>query len=201
MCRKRKAERPAGRDPETRRSNSARARFFFVLASSTAGAERGATDDLHPPASKKRFHLSLPTPRMQHRRLGASVPLKRVFALWSEVVDVGLEMQFEDVVLVDVLRVRGDADGVTQQRKAGQGIIVLQGKTERPSPHTFIPRVPQETIFSRCLQEQVLQLKWGLGKLQQPTRSPLRPEMRAEAVCKLWFWHKCPTFHTELRLS
>lgn len=32
----------------------------------------------------------------------ASVPLKSVFALRSEIVDVGLEMQFEDVVLVNV---------------------------------------------------------------------------------------------------
>lgn len=40
-------------------------------------------------------------------------------------------MQLEDVVLVDVLRVRGDADRVTQQRKAGQGVIILQGKQKK----------------------------------------------------------------------
>lgn len=44
---------------------------------------------------------------MQHHRRssGTWVPLKRVFTLRPEVVDVGLEMQLEDVVLVDVLRV------------------------------------------------------------------------------------------------
>lgn len=76
----------------------------------------------------------------QHRRSsGTWVPLKSVFTLRSEVVDVGLEMQLEDVVLVDVLRVRGDADRVTQQRKAGQGIIILQGKQRKVTQrNTFI---------------------------------------------------------------
>lgn len=60
-------------------------RLFAVEDASTAGGDRGAADDLHP-------------------------PLKSVFALRAEVVHVGLEMQFEDVVLVDVLRLCGDGD-------------------------------------------------------------------------------------------
>lgn len=54
------------------------------------------------------------------------VPLKSVFTLRPEIVDVGLEMQFEDVVLVDVFRLRGDGDWVTQQRQAGQRVIILR---------------------------------------------------------------------------
>lgn len=49
-------------------------------------------------------------------------------------------MEFEDIVLVDVLRVRGDADGVTQKRKAGQGIVILQGQHEIIELNTFISR-------------------------------------------------------------
>lgn len=79
--------------------------LFVVQASSSAGAESGAADDLHPPAGKNPF-INPPTPRMQHYgSFKTSIPLKRVFTLRSEVVDVGLEMQLEDVVLVDVLRV------------------------------------------------------------------------------------------------
>lgn len=55
-------------------------------------------------------------------------PLEGVFTLRSEIVDVRLEMQFEDVVLVNVFGLRGDGDGVTQQRKAGQRIIILCNK-------------------------------------------------------------------------
>lgn len=105
MCRKRQAERPVGRGPETSRSNSVRARFLVVQASSAAGAERGAADDFHPPAGDKRHPLTPPTGRKQRGSFAARLPLKRVFTLRSEVVDVGLEMQLEDVVLVDVLRV------------------------------------------------------------------------------------------------
>lgn len=61
----------------------------------------------------------------------ASVPLKSVFTLWSEIVNMGLEMQFEDVVLVNVFRLWGDGDWVTQQRKAGQWIIILRTHTQK----------------------------------------------------------------------
>lgn len=59
--------------------------LFAVRDTSAPGGDRGTADHLHP-------------------------PLKSVFALRSEIVDVGLEMQFEDVVLVDVFRVFGDGD-------------------------------------------------------------------------------------------
>lgn len=35
-------------------------------------------------------------------------------------------MELEDVVLVDVLRLRRDGNGVAQQREAGQGVVILQ---------------------------------------------------------------------------
>lgn len=39
-------------------------------------------------------------------------------------------MQFEDVVLVNVFGLCGDGDRVTQQREAGQWIIILRGQTQ-----------------------------------------------------------------------
>jgi hypothetical protein len=39
-------------------------------------------------------------------------------------------MQLEHIVLVDVLRLRGDGEGVAQQRQAGKGVTVLQQGTE-----------------------------------------------------------------------
>lgn len=38
-------------------------------------------------------------------------------------------MQLEHIVLVDVLRLRGDGEGVAQQRQAGEGVTVLQQGT------------------------------------------------------------------------
>lgn len=70
---------------ETRRADSVRMRLFAVEDSSSTGGDSSAADDLHP-------------------------PLKSVFALRSEIVDVGFEMQFEHVVLVDVFRLGGDGD-------------------------------------------------------------------------------------------
>lgn len=52
-------------------------------------------------------------------------PLKVVLALRAEVVDVRLEVELEDVVLVNVLRLGGDGDRVAQQGEAGQGVVVL----------------------------------------------------------------------------
>lgn len=59
-----------------------------------------------------------------------ALPFKRVFAFSPEVVHVGLEMQLEYVVFVDVLGLRGDGERVAEQRQAGQGVIVLGGATE-----------------------------------------------------------------------
>lgn len=41
---------------------------------------------------------------------GEHLPFKRVFAFCPEVVHVGLEMQLEHVVFVDVLRLRGNGE-------------------------------------------------------------------------------------------
>lgn len=71
MCRKRQAERPVGQGLETSRSDSVRARFFVVQASSAAGAERGAADDLHPPVGKKRHHPTLRQARKQRGSFAA----------------------------------------------------------------------------------------------------------------------------------
>lgn len=53
----------------------------------TAGRDRGTANNLHP-------------------------PLKSIFALRPEVINMGFEMQLEDVVLVDVFRLRGNSDRV-----------------------------------------------------------------------------------------
>lgn len=127
MCRKEK-QSPSGQDP--RRGDPTQWGRDSLLLGPRAPLELRVAlrmTSIHLQAEKKTF-INPPTPRMQHHRsLKTSVPLKRVFTLWSEVVDVGLEMQLEDVVLVDVLGVWGNADRVTQQRKAGQGVIILQG--------------------------------------------------------------------------
>lgn len=66
------------------------------------------------------MNTSQPQPRSP-----MTAPLKGVLALWSEVVDVGFKVEFEDVVFVDVLRLRRDSDRVAQQREAGQRVVVL----------------------------------------------------------------------------
>lgn len=52
-------------------------------------------------------------------------PLKGVLALRSEVVHVRFEVEFEDVVFVDVLRLGRNSDGVAKQREARQRIVIL----------------------------------------------------------------------------
>lgn len=98
-----------------------------------AGRAGGAADHLHPPvggqtsASITSFlHLSSGNGEDYSANYLIAVPFKGVLALRSEVVDVRLEVEFEDVVLVDVLRLRRHGDGVSQQRKAGQRVVVLQ---------------------------------------------------------------------------
>lgn len=43
---------------------------------------------------------------------------------------MGLELQLEDVLLVDAVGLFGGADGVAEQREAGQREIILQTGTE-----------------------------------------------------------------------
>lgn len=56
---------------------------------------------------------------------GEHLPFKCVFAFGPEVVHVGLEVQLEHVVLVDVLGLRGNGERIAKQGQAGQGVIVL----------------------------------------------------------------------------
>lgn len=62
-------------------------------------------------SSRNIYYLLYTIPNIQK----CTVPLKVVLALRSEVVDVRFEMQFEDVVFVDVFRLSGDGDRVAQQ--------------------------------------------------------------------------------------
>lgn len=79
---------------------SIQVRFFVTQDVGPGGRAGGTSDDFHP-------------------------PLECVFTFRSEVVHVGLEMQLKHIVLVNVLRFRGDGEGVAQQRQAGEGVIVL----------------------------------------------------------------------------
>lgn len=54
---------------------------------------------------------------------------------------MGLELELEDVLLMDAVRVPGQAHTVAQQREAGQGVVVLEGGracsvSRRPAPPT-----------------------------------------------------------------
>lgn len=53
------------------------------------------------------------------------VPFEGVLALRPEEVDVGLELQLEDVLLVDAVRLVGGADGVAEQGEARQREVIL----------------------------------------------------------------------------
>lgn len=68
-------------------------------------------------------------------------PLKGVLALRSEEVNVRLELQLEDVLLVNAVRLVGGADRVAEQREAGQREVVLQNQTRRvySRPPAFPP--------------------------------------------------------------
>lgn len=48
---------------------------------------------------------------------------------------MGLEVELEDVVFVDVLGLAGDGDGVAQQREAGQRVVILRADTH-PGGHS-----------------------------------------------------------------
>lgn len=91
MCRKRKVQRGKRREgrcypgacEQKHKPTSVHMELFTVEDTAATGRHCGTADHLHP-------------------------PLKCVFTLGSEIVDVGLEMQLEDIVLVDVFRFRGD---------------------------------------------------------------------------------------------
>lgn len=80
------------------------------------------------------------------------LPFKRVFAFGPEVVHVGLEMQLEHVIFVDVLGLRGDGERVAKQRQAGKGVIVLErgwgGVLERRPQAWRLPAASHPTMVS-----------------------------------------------------
>lgn len=117
----------------TKWADSERMGLFVVQDTRATAGNRGTANDLHPPAGRNTDVWSVlrhtgPNGAAHVVTAPASVPLKSVFALRSEIVDVGLEMQFEDVVLVNVFGLGGDGNRVTEQREAGQWIIILKGK-------------------------------------------------------------------------
>lgn len=70
-------------------------------------------------------------PRCAGRALDHLHPsFKRVLALGSEEVHVGLELQFEHVLFVDAVGLIGSAHCVAEQREARQREIILMGLVE-----------------------------------------------------------------------
>lgn len=54
------------------------------------------------------------------------IPFKGVLAFCPEKVNVGLELQLEDVLLVNAVRLFGGADRVAEQGEASQREVVLR---------------------------------------------------------------------------
>lgn len=65
---------------------------------------------------------------MNYIQVNALVPLEGVLALCPEEVNMGLELQFEDVLLVNAVRLLGGTDCVAEQGEAGQWEVVLYRK-------------------------------------------------------------------------
>ena len=53
------------------------------------------------------------------------VPFKRILAFRPEKVDMGLELELEDIFLVNAVRLSGGAHSVAQQWEAGQWEVIL----------------------------------------------------------------------------
>lgn len=83
------------------------------------------------------------------------IPFKGVLAFCPEEVNVGLELQFEDVLLVDAVGVFGGAHRVAQQGEAGQREVVLQTGAD-----TFSQYRPAYYIFSYNIIIQLRMLTW-----------------------------------------
>lgn len=94
------SRKAAAAEPIKRVMTSVYMRFFVTQNVSTWGRAGSTSDHLHP-------------------------PFESVLAFSPEVVHMGLEMQLEHIVFVDVLRLWGNGKGVSKQRQAGQGMIVL----------------------------------------------------------------------------
>lgn len=91
-------------------------------------------DHLHPPKmtkKKKRDDVTITGSQrgcwFHHTsQTRFHIPLKSVFTFGPEEVHVGFKLEFEDVLLVDAVRLLGGADGVAKQRQARQREVVLQ---------------------------------------------------------------------------
>ena len=118
--------------------------------------------------------LSLRVPRV-----GGLLPFKRVFTFSPEVVHVGLEMQLEHVVLVDVLGLGGNGERVPKQRQAGEGVTVLEGGTEggstparsswsglRSGPGCVVSATGDITRASLPASNQQTRSPWASGECQ-----------------------------------
>lgn len=79
-----------------------------------------------------------------------ALPFEKVFTLRPEVVDMRLEMQFEDVIFMDVFRLAGMCYWVTQQRQTGQRILILTERTVNREHSTHIPHI-HRGYHSVCL--------------------------------------------------
>lgn len=81
------------------------------------------------------------------------VPFEGVLAFCPEKVNMGLELQFEDVLLVDAVGLFGGADRVAEQGEASQREVVLQtGKEKRflnTDQLTSVPSFKCLVLFSR----------------------------------------------------
>ena len=62
---------------------------------------------------------------INYKQANALVPFKGVLAFCSEKVDVGLELQFEDVLFVNAVGFLRGADSVAQQGETSQREVVL----------------------------------------------------------------------------
>lgn len=78
------------------------------------------------------------------------LPLEGVLAFCPEKVNMGLELQFEDVLLVDAVGFFGGADRVAEQGEAGQREVVLQTETERFSVQLRSTSCLFEELKRRC---------------------------------------------------
>ena len=69
------------------------------------------------------------------------IPFKGVLALCSEKVNVRLELQLEDVLLVNAVRLLRGADCVAEQRETGQWEVVLQDAQALTVNYAFSPQI------------------------------------------------------------
>lgn len=126
----------------------------------------GSLNHLHPPAEQGGLSVPQDAPQglrsdtflgmvslgqLEPRPQRPALPLQplhapptRVLALGPEEVDVGPELELEDVLLVDAVRLPRDTHAVAQQREAGQGVVILRAGpggmgTRSPAPTPYRP--------------------------------------------------------------